>query len=58
MRLPDQAINEFRELWRQHFGQELKDDEARRHAEKVLAYTAAVYAMPCNEPLNPKETRI
>src|SRR5213596_2436454 len=41
--LPPKAIQEFKELYRKHFGEDLSDAEAERGAEKFLDLFRAVY---------------
>ncbi len=41
--LPPEAIQEFKELYRKHFGEELTDQEAEQKAEKFLDLYRAVY---------------
>lgn len=36
MQLPKQAIDEFREAWRQSFGEDLTDDQAEMEATRLL----------------------
>ncbi len=41
--LPPEAIQEFKELYRKHFGEEPTDQEAEQKAEKFLDLYRAVY---------------
>jgi hypothetical protein len=41
--LPPEAIQEFKTLYQNHFGELLSDEEASQRAEKFLALYRAVY---------------
>jgi len=38
MTLPDNLIQEFREIWKDEFGEKLSDEEARFEAARVLEF--------------------
>jgi hypothetical protein len=42
--LPPEAIQEFKTLYQNHFGELLSDEEASQKAEKFLALYRAVYS--------------
>ena len=48
--LPDEAIVEFKELYREHFGVELSDVEARIKAHALFNFVKAVYGLPIDPP--------
>lgn len=37
MKLPDRAVQEFRELWKQSYGEDLDYETAREQAESLLS---------------------
>lgn len=41
--LPDEAIEEFKEIYKREFGEELSAEEARRRAENLVGLFGAVY---------------
>lgn len=41
--LPDEAIDEFKEIYKKEFGEKLSDEEARRKAENLIKLFDAVY---------------
>ncbi len=41
--LPDEAIKEFKEIYKKEFNEELSDEEARRRAESLYGLFEAVY---------------
>jgi len=43
MALPDRAIQEFRELWKQSYGEDLDFENAKTQAEALLAVTRFAY---------------
>lgn len=50
--LPDEAVREFQELYKQHFGEWLEEKEARRKADNLLRLFRAVYETPMSGKLN------
>ncbi len=50
--LPNEAIREFQELYKQHFGEWLEEKEARRKADNLLRLFRAVYGTPMSGKLN------
>jgi len=43
MGLPERAIQEFRELWKQTYGEDLDFETAKEQAEALLAVTRFAY---------------
>lgn len=43
MRPSDTAIGRFRELWREHYGEELSEEDANAYATSVLELGEIVY---------------
>lgn len=54
MALPDRAIQEFRELWKQIYGEDLDFETAKSQAEALLAVTRFAYLPHLNQkqPMN------
>jgi len=50
--LPDEAIEEFKEIYKKEFGEELSNEEARKRAERLFGLFKAVY-----DPIEKKEDR-
>jgi hypothetical protein len=42
--LPDDAIEEFREIYKKQYGEELSEEEARERAERLFGLVKAVYS--------------
>lgn len=38
MRLPDKAAQEFKEIWKNKFGKELTDAEAREYSTQIMGF--------------------
>jgi hypothetical protein len=43
MRISEQKIMEFRELWQKHFNEEISDDFAREQIEKLCSLVKLIY---------------
>ena len=48
--LPDEAIEEFREIYKKEYGEELSKEDARERAERLFGLVKAVYS--------PKQQRV
>lgn len=55
MALPDRAIQEFRDLWKQTYGEDLDFETAKAQAEALLAVTRFAY-MPQPHQKQPMNT--
>ena len=53
--LPPEAIQEFKTLYQNRFGELLSDAEAERIAEKFLSLYSAVYLPPVPRNDNPSD---
>lgn len=42
MKLTEKAVNDFRRIWREQFGQEITFEEAREYAEQMLTVLQVV----------------
>lgn len=42
MKLTEKAVNDFRDIWRKQFGQEITFEEAREYAEQMLTVLQVV----------------
>lgn len=51
MRLSDQAIQEFKAIWKDEFHEELSDAEAEEHALRLLSLFSLL-TRPLPQPLN------
>ena len=46
MRLPDKAIAQFRQLWREEYGEDIPLEEARANAERLLSVLRVTMSPP------------
>jgi hypothetical protein len=47
MQLPDKAVIQFRQIWKEQFGEDLPIDTARANAERLLS----LFKFAASEPL-------
>lgn len=58
-RLNQQRIDEFKSIYRRHYGVELDNAEAQEKATAVVEMFRAVYrAIPADSPFIPKKKRL